>query len=126
VPALFCLYGVALPRVPTLTVRPVMTHDPVDLEGQREAQEQAATRNAAHREMERADWEWLMADPRGRRLVRQQLERSGVFRTSFSESALQMAFHEGQRNTGLALLAMVQQHVPERYQTMMQERPDAR
>ena len=49
------------------------------------------------------------------------LERAGVFRSSFSSDAMAMAFNEGNRNSGLALLATVNSLAPAEYIKMMQE-----
>jgi hypothetical protein len=63
---------------------------------------------------EQSDVRWLIADPRGRRIVRGLLERAGVFRSSFTNDALATAFREGERNAGLGLIALVMRHTPER------------
>ena len=46
----------------------------------------------------------LLASGAGQLYFREQLERAGVFRSSFSTDPLQMAFNEGRRNEGLRLL----------------------
>lgn len=93
--------------------------DPVDfaaLEAQQEqALAQAATRNAA----EADDLKWLMADPRGVRFMRRLLERSGVFRSSFTGDPHSTAFREGERNIGLGLIALVSEDCPERLAALM-------
>lgn len=68
-----------------------------------------------------ADFKWLMADVRGRRIVWRQLEESGVFASSYHPTAMQMAFNEGKRNDGIKLLAKVHEHCPDLYSTMMKE-----
>lgn len=64
---------------------------------------------------------WLMSDKRGRRFMWRLLSESGIYRTSFSTEALHMAFNEGQRNRGLALVGSVMQHCPDRFTEMQKE-----
>ena len=47
----------------------------------------------------------LLATPAGRLFFREQLERAGVFTSSFVAEPLQLAFNEGRRNEGLRLLS---------------------
>lgn len=77
---------------------------------------------AARTEVE--DIKWLMASKRGRRIVHRILEGAGVYRLSFHTNALQMAFNEGNRNQGNALLALVTAHCPERYVELLNETKD--
>jgi len=79
------------------------------------------TKERLARETEQADYRWLMATAQGRRIVWRMLERAGVFRSSFSSDAMAMAFNEGNRNSGLALLATVNSLAPAEYIKMMQE-----
>lgn len=55
------------------------------------------------------DFEWLMSDKRGRRIVRNLLEDAGVWRSTFSETPTIAAFKEGRRNLGLRLLTLIEQ-----------------
>lgn len=55
------------------------------------------------------DFEWLMSDKRGRRIVRNLLEDAGVWRSTFSEAPTIAAFKEGRRNLGLRLLTLIEQ-----------------
>jgi len=80
---------------------------------------QAKNRLAATTEVD--DIKWLMSTKRGRRIVHRQLDKAGVFRLSFHTNALQMAFNEGNRNQGNALLALVTEHCPERYADLLNE-----
>lgn len=73
------------------------------------------------RQTEIDDLLWLMSDKRGRRYMWRLLSESGIYRTSFSTDALAMAFAEGQRNRGLALVGSVMQHCPERFSEMQKE-----
>lgn len=99
----------------------MQTHDPLDIAGMTATE--AARRDAAvlASEQERSDMQWLMGDERGRRLVLGQLEKAGVFRGSFADSALLTAFNEGRRAGGLEMLARINTHTPEKYQLMLQE-----
>jgi len=95
--------------------------DPLDTQAndahQRERAELANL--AKHKDAE--DIKWLMSSKRGRRIVNSLLQKAGVFRLSFHTNALQMSFNEGNRNTGLMLLAAVTEHCPERYAEMIEE-----
>jgi hypothetical protein len=62
---------------------------------------------------EDADLRWLMGDPRGQRIARRLLERSGVWRTSYTGEALSTAFREGERNVGHAHLGKFLRAAPE-------------
>ena len=46
------------------------------------------------------DFEWLMSEKRGRRIIRNLLEEAGVWRSTF---------REGRRNMGLRLLNLIEQ-----------------
>lgn len=85
----------------------------------RHEKSQARNKLAATSEIE--DIKWLMSSKRGRRIVHRQLDKAGVFRLSFHTNALQMAFNEGNRNQGNALLALVTEHCPERYAELLNE-----
>ena len=67
------------------------------------------------------DLRWLMGDKRGRRVVWRLLQRSGIYTTSYTGEALSMAFKEGGRNQGLALLDEITQHCPSDLSKMQQE-----
>lgn len=74
---------------------------------------------AARTEVE--DIKWLMSSKRGRRIVHRLLDSAGVYRISFHTNALQMAFNEGNRNQGNALLALITTHCPDRYTDLLNE-----
>lgn len=95
--------------------------DPLDNAANEAQQKKLAKEQALANETAIADFKWLMADPRGRRIVWRQLGESGVFASSFHPTAMQMAFNEGKRNDGIKLLAKVHEHCPELYSTMMKE-----
>ena len=67
---------------------------------------------------------WLMGQKRARKFIYGILERAGVWRLSFHTNALQMAFNEGVRNEGLALLAKIQTHCPELQTLLLKESKD--
>ena len=85
-------------------------------------QRQKAIKRKAREEAE--DFKWLLSSRRGRRIVWRQLERTGVFRSSFNNNSMAMAFAEGQRNYGLQVLAQVHAHRPEAYALMVSENND--
>jgi hypothetical protein len=92
--------------------------DQLDYGQHDEEQEAPADRQIAEA-TEESDIKWLMADPRGRRVTRRLLERSGVFRVSFTGDALGTSFREGERNVGLMLLQQITRFTPERLAEMM-------
>lgn len=95
--------------------------DPSDLDEQTPDQKKLAEEQALANETAIADFKWLMADVRGRRIVWRQLADSGMFISSFDPTAMRMAFNEGKRNEGIKLLAKVHEHCPDLYSTMMKE-----
>lgn len=96
-------------------------YDPTDLTAERERTAEEAKQADQKRQQESADWQFLLGDARGRRIVWGLLEKAGVFRVSFSSDALQMAFNEGQRNLGLGTLALVFEHAPKAFALMQAE-----
>ena len=69
---------------------------------------------------DRDDFKWLMDDKRGRRIMWRLLERTGVFRSSFTGNS-ETFFLEGQRNVGLMLMAQIHDACPEKYTAMLEE-----
>ena len=98
-----------------------MNHDPYDLNKQQAEQEEKSLRERLARETEAADLNWLMSSKRGRRIIWRLLEQSGVFRSTFHTTAMQMAFNEGYRNYGNHTLGLLHQYCPEQYPQMMKE-----
>lgn len=94
--------------------------DPFDIR----AQEREETfrieceREAQHLEIE--DLKWLMSDKRGRRVVWRLLDKTGVYRSSFTGNSTTF-FNEGARNVGLQLLLEINQFCPDRYAQMVTE-----
>lgn len=101
-------------------------HDPFDLEAQEKSKAEVNTRERLLRETEESDVQWLMSSKRGRRIVWRLLDLAGVFRSSFSPTAMVMAFQEGNRNYGNRILALVITYCPELYSQMMKEQNNAR
>ncbi|MBS0323583.1 MAG: endopeptidase [Proteobacteria bacterium] len=97
------------------------SHDPLDIRGQEQAREEAQQRNKLAEKTEAEDIKWQMANKRGRRIVYRLLERAGIWQSSFNTNAMQMAFNEGRRNEGLALLAKLMAYCPELYAVMLKE-----
>lgn len=99
-------------------------YDAFDLAVQADAQEKSSDKAKMRVRTEVEDTKWLMANKRGRRLVHGLLERAGVWRLSFHTNALQMAFNEGTRNEGLAMIAKLTEHCPDMYSLMLKEHKD--
>jgi hypothetical protein len=99
-------------------------HDPTDITAQEASRQDAKTRQRLAATTEVEDIRWLMGSKRGRRIVHRLLTSAGVFRISFHTNALQMAFNEGNRNQGNALLALITENCPERYADLLNEAKD--
>jgi len=97
-------------------------YDPLDLRGQERDRADKELRERLDRQNEEADVKWLMSQRRGRRMVWRLLHQAGVFRSSFSTNAMQMAFAEGMRDRGVRLLDLIHEACPEQYHVMMKER----
>jgi hypothetical protein len=94
--------------------------DPFDLAGQAADAEERAAKDKLEREAETEDWAWIMGEKRGRRIVWRLLERTGMYRTSFTGDNATF-FNEGQRNIGLAIVARVMDAAPNAYGLMAGE-----
>jgi hypothetical protein len=103
----------------------VTYNDPTDLRGQEAEKRQADARRRVVRENEVADIKWVMSSKKGRRLMWRWLGISGVFRLSFDQNAMRMAFNEGNRNLGLQLLTEVMDLCPEMFPVMEKEQREA-
>jgi hypothetical protein len=71
---------------------------------------------------EKADWDWLLADERGRRILYRTLGFCGIHRSVFEPNAMKLSFLEGQRNVGLYLWDKVARYVPNRVAQMIEMR----
>lgn len=95
-------------------------HNPFDIHGQTARRKESEDERRARRVAEGEDLRRVMSTASGRRFVWGQLERAGVFRSSFTGNS-ETFFREGQRNIGLMLLADVNEFCPEQYLTMLME-----
>lgn len=74
------------------------------------------------REQTKLDTEFVMSDARGRRLLASLLTDAGIFRSVMAPDALHMAFNEGRRQAGLALMDRLTRDTPDLYFLMEKER----
>lgn len=95
--------------------------DPTDIQAREAARAAQQQREQEAHEQEVGDVQWLMGSKRGRRIVWRQLSRAGVFRTSYSNVAMEMAHNEGRKQEGYHLLALVHAAAPTLYPTMVAE-----
>lgn len=76
-------------------------------------------------ETERRDAEafkWVMSDKRGRRVVRQLLELTGVFRNPYAGNDSETNRNCGLQLAGQHLFGMVNLHSADKYEQMMKEK----
>jgi hypothetical protein len=95
--------------------------DPTDIQAQARAKEDVTERAKLAAVDAGNDFKWLMSNKRGRRIIWRLLEKTGVFRTSFTGDNATF-FNEGQRNIGLMLISDIHEYCPEMYLTMLKER----
>lgn len=97
--------------------------DPTDIRARekKEADRKSASQRTAAQEAE--DFKWLMSDKRGRRIVWGLLDRTGLYRSSFTGNS-QTFFNEGQRNVGLQYMALIHEHCADKYNLMVSELKD--
>lgn len=96
------------------------SYDPLDLRGQEASRQKLTDAEKLARQIELEDFKWLMSSKRGRRIVWRWLERTGMFRSSFTGNS-ETFFREGQRNVGLVLMAQINDAAPDMYPVMLQE-----
>lgn len=96
-------------------------YDPTDIAKQVLLKEAQTEENVFKRQVEIDDLKWLMGHVQGRRIVWRLLRQYGVFRSSFSQNPIEMAFLEGKRNDGIKLYADILEHAPERHAEMINE-----
>lgn len=99
-----------------------LEHDPFNQRAQATAEKKQAEAIKLEREREIEDFKYLMEHPQFRRFMWRLLEKSGVYRSSFSLNGLEMSFKEGNRNLGIALISELHEHCPTRYIQMIKER----
>lgn len=96
-------------------------YDPTDSAAQVKQRKDRELKQKLLDKTEHDDIEWLMSSKRGRRILWRFLDRAGVYRSSFSQNSMTMAFNEGVRNEGLRLVAAIHAAAPEQFATMMKE-----
>lgn len=100
-----------------------MSADPTDIRAIEAQQHQARERAEKLAEMDGADWQWLMAQKRGRRLVWRLLELTGLYRTSFTGNS-ETFFREGKRHVGLEIISKLTTYASDDYAKMFAESKD--
>jgi hypothetical protein len=98
-----------------------MSTDTFDPGAQDEELKERRTAAARLAHAEDEDIKWLMSSKRGRRIVWRLVANAGVYRSTFNENPLTFAHQEGQRNGGLAVLAMVLRACPDLHNLMTLE-----
>lgn len=98
-------------------------HDPFDLRGQERAKAEQGDKAKLQRHNEAEDMKWLMGSKRGRRIMWRLLEKTRIFRSSFTGNS-ETFFNEGMRNVGLMLMAQINETCPEQYTNMVQEQQE--
>lgn len=96
-------------------------YDPLDKEALNKAKVKKQREAKNTKDTEEDDFIWLMGNKRGRRIVWGWLNDTGIYRSTFSTTAMQMAFNEGFRNFGLCMMAKIQMHCPDQHTLMVQE-----
>lgn len=94
--------------------------DPTDLAEEAARDEAKATIQRNLAETEKADLDWLMSSPRGRRVAWRILDGAGLYRSSFTGNS-ETFFKEGARSEALKLKAKLLGAAPNGYFTMLQE-----
>jgi hypothetical protein len=83
--------------------------------------EQVVARDARTKARQRDEaFRWLMGDRKGRLLMWELLDKTGVFRGGLIDTA-RLLFNEGARNVGLKYLADIQRLAPQQFITMQAE-----
>ena len=83
--------------------------------------EQVIARDARTKARQRDEaFRWLMSDRKGRLLMWELLDKTGVFRGGLIDTA-SLLFNEGARNVGLRYLADIQRLAPQQFITMQAE-----
>ncbi|MEX8508461.1 MAG: endopeptidase [Leptothrix ochracea] len=98
-------------------------YDPTEVDQNDTAQQDAQKRARDAVRVDADDFKWIVSNKRGRRFAYRLLDRCGVFRSSFTGNSTTF-FNEGQRNIGLHLLGMLNEHAPEAYSLMLKEHND--
>ncbi len=85
-----------------------------DLDLTEDAQKKISQIEKRKRERDTADLKKVLSDVEGRRVIWRILSEAGVFRGSFNQNALAMAFNEGKRDIGLLLIGEINANMPQR------------
>lgn len=91
--------------------------DKADKAAQRLEAEQKARLD---REQYESDFNWLMGNAQGRRLMQGWLKKTGVYEQSFTGNS-ETFFKEGRRSVGLDLLGAINTLCPSNFITMLEE-----
>lgn len=102
-----------------------MNYDPTDIAANEQVRRDRSKQQRTDNYLANEDMKWLMGSKRGRRIVWRILERTGIFRSSFTGNS-ETFFREGMRNVGLVLMAQINQACPESYTTMVKEQNEHR
>ena len=87
--------------------------------------EQAGSDDPDRRQRElSADFSWVLEDARGRRALWWVLSEARVFHGALSLDHAGLAFVEGRRALGLAVLDQIHRAKPAAFATMIKETPD--
>lgn len=101
-----------------------MTDDNEALFSDEEEQQRMTTLEKKRMQRDDNDLKGVMGSPSGRRFVWALLAQCGVFAGSYAEQPLGMAFNEGRRSIGLALMGRVLARTPDLFLTMQKENID--
>ena len=80
-----------------------------------ESKKERLQREALEHACRLADMQWVLDDPRGRRVIRYLLNLGGVFNSPFNQNAMEFARAEGRREFGAAMLKLIEEHFPNHY-----------
>lgn len=85
------------------------------------------TKTAADNKRKQADEDlrFVLSSGQGRRVLYDIISGCGIYHSSFSTDALQMAFKEGRRNEGLKLITKIDAVSPGAYSKMIEEQRNA-
>jgi hypothetical protein len=100
----------------------VSYEDPLDLRAQEQVAAERSRVEKLATAVEASDLKWLMANRRGRRIVRRQLDWSSLYMPIFDSDEKRMYLNEGIRQVGLRWYALLMEHCPQQYLSMMTEK----
>jgi hypothetical protein len=96
-------------------------YDPLDQAGQDKARNQSRTREKLAESTDIEDVKWMMANPRGRRLVWHILDRANLFASSFNTNSMTMARDEGAKSEARRWQILTLCHCADLYTLMLKE-----